>query len=264
MRFCYDRSHSTVYCLFLASKPKHQLTISMQATSELGDQRVSDVALEHPNAIRVFNKYNIDYCCGGKNTLREACEKAGLSTDPIVQEIRLTEQTSMPGTIRFHTWDASLLANFIIQHHHSYVKQSIPELKSLLEKVCTVHGKNHPVLFSVKETFDELANELTQHMEKEEVILFPEVENLFEAGLRPIINLNAPMAVMEDEHETAGNLVKSIRQLTNNYTPPAGACPTFNVTYKRLQEFEQDLMQHIHLENNVLFDKVRKKMKTIL
>jgi regulator of cell morphogenesis and NO signaling len=235
----------------------------MNTTLAFEDQRVSDIALEHSAAVAVFTKYNIDFCCGGKQSLKEACEKSGISTEEVQHELFRAEASGLPGTIRFDTWDVPLLTDFIVQHHHQYVKQSIPQLQQLLAKVCHVHGDRHPYLFTLKRTFNDLAEELLHHMQKEEVILFPEAKRLFTGNTHTVFDVQAPMAVMENEHEHAGNLVKSIRQVTRQYNPPADACPTFNVTYRRLQEFDHDLMQHIHLENNVLFEKVRAKTKTI-
>jgi regulator of cell morphogenesis and NO signaling len=229
---------------------------------------VADVALQYPSAVTVFNKYQIDFCCGGKRPLREACAKAGVNADDVIQELNQAETISMPGTIRFDTWDVPLLTEFIVQHHHSYVQESIPMLRELLDKVNDAHGTDQPHLVTLREVFTELSEELLQHMEKEELVLFPAVQRLFSDSRIPIeatpipANLQAPMDVMEDEHEHAGNLVKKMRFLTNNFTAPAGACPTYKVTYKRLQEFDHDLMQHIHLENNILFTKVRERINS--
>jgi regulator of cell morphogenesis and NO signaling len=235
----------------------------MNTALEFDDQPVSAIALEHPSAIAVFTKYNIDFCCGGKLPLKEACAKSSVSLDAVLNELNQTETSGMPGTIRFDTWDVPFLADFIIQHHHQFIKRSIPQLKELLTKVCSVHGDRHPYLFTIKQTFEELAEELLLHMHKEEVILFPEVKRIFAGNAPPAIDVTAPMAVMQDEHEHAGKLIKHIRNLTTRYSPPADACPTFRITYKQLQKFDQDLMQHIHLENNVLFERVREKITTI-
>lgn len=226
---------------------------------------VAEIAIQHPSAISVFAKHNIDFCCGGKISFTKACEKAGANSDEVMHELMNIEEHSVPGTIRFDTWDATLLSDFIVQHHHTYVRRNIPQLKELLEKVYSVHGESHPELAKLMDLFDELSDELLQHMEKEEQILFPGIKNLFgdvsniESVAIPI-NLLAPMMVMEAEHTHAGDVIKKIQSLTSDYTPPPTACPTFRVTYKRLQEFEQDLMQHIHLENNVLFSKVKNKV----
>ncbi len=229
---------------------------------------VADVALQHPSAVSVFNKYQIDFCCGGKRPLREACEKAGVNADDVIRELSQAETISMPGTIRFDTWDVSLLSEFIVQHHHTYVRESIPMLHELLDKVNDAHGTDQLHLPELRTVFHELSAELLQHMEKEEVVLFPAIQRLFSDSRIPVeatpipANLQAPMNMMVDEHEHAGYLIKKMRLLTQNYTPPPGACPTYRVTYKRLQEFDQDLMQHIHLENNVLFTKVSERLNS--
>jgi len=231
---------------------------------------VAEIAIEHPSAVSIFNKYHVDFCCGGKLPLQKACEKVGVNPNVVMEELLSAEEKSIPGTIRFDSWDTALLSDFIVQHHHQYVKRNIPQLKELIEKVCEAHGETIMELASLKNSFEALSQELLQHMEKEELILFPGIKRLFGEKKIPVdntpipMNLQSPMKVMEDEHTHAGDLIKKIRSLTNNYTPPPSACPTFKVTYKRLQEFDQDLMQHIHLENNVLFTKVKERLSEVI
>jgi regulator of cell morphogenesis and NO signaling len=238
----------------------------MDTSLNFDHMSVGDVALQHPAASTVFNNHQIDFCCGGKLSFKKACENAGVDPDTVMHELYQAEANQMPGTIRFDTWDTSLLCDFIVQHHHEYVRRSIPQLIGLLEKVLAAHGDQQPYLLSLQETFDELSEELLQHMEKEEVVLFPGIQRLFSESRIPVevtpipANLQAPMRVMEDEHMHAGDLIKKIRTLTANYTPPVSACPTYRVTFRRLKEFDQDLMQHIHIENNVLFAKVRERL----
>jgi regulator of cell morphogenesis and NO signaling len=242
----------------------------MDITIDYEGISVAELAIIHPTAVQVFNTYNIDYCCGGKRPFREACEKAGVDSDTIIAALQKAEVTTTNGTLRYDTWDAPLIAQFIVQHHHQYVRESIPMLLQLIDKVYDAHGDREPELSELKETFAALADELLHHMEKEEVVLFPGIQRLYEDSTIPVeftpipLNLSAPMQVMEDEHTHAGDLIKHIRVLTKNYVPPAGACPTYRVTYKRLQEFDQDLMQHIHLENNVLFAKVKERLNHAL
>lgn len=231
---------------------------------------VAELAIAHPGAAHVFNLYHIDYCCGGKRPFREACEKAGVNPDTIIAALQKGETTTNTGTLRYDTWDAPLISQFIVQQHHRYVRECIPMLRELIDKVYAAHGDREPELSELKETFATLADELLAHMEKEEVVLFPGIQRLFAESTIPVeftpipMNLGAPMQVMEDEHTHAGDLIKHIRKLTHHYSPPADACPTYRVTYKRLQEFDQDLMQHIHLENNVLFAKVKEQLKNAL
>ncbi|HOX82935.1 MAG TPA: iron-sulfur cluster repair di-iron protein [Chryseolinea sp.] len=231
---------------------------------------VAEVALNFPQALEILQRHNLDYCCGGKKPFVQVCEKAGLDVDVIWQELQNAKANhGGDKRMRFDTWHAPLLIDFILQHHHSYVRESIPQIQELLDKVCNVHGEDSPFLLAVRENFSSLAEELLDHLPKEEEILFPAIRKLFnqqdesyDLGFRPS-NLQAPISVMEHEHDSAGHLVKEIRRITNAYTPPAYACPTFKATYIMLEQFDQDLMQHIHLENNILFPKAKEAQNKI-
>lgn len=233
---------------------------TLELTDTLESTTVAEIAIANPGGVTIFNKYNIDYCCGGKTTLSKACDRAGVNTKIVTNELRQAQQSYTPGVLHFETWGASLLTDFIVQHHHAYVKRTIPLLQELIEKVYSVHGKDHPELKSVRDAFEELSNELLDHMNKEELVLFPAIRKLFNPSMQSttqLLDTHEPIHALEDEHERAGDLIKSIRSLTQHYTPPPTACPTYRLTYARLQEFDQDLMQHIHIENNVLFEKVK-------
>jgi regulator of cell morphogenesis and NO signaling len=223
---------------------------------------MSEVVLTFPGALEIVKKYNLDFCCGGKKPFSEVCTKAGADPDLVWREImeaRSNRRTD--SALNFASWDVPKLIDFILEHHHTYVRSSIPQIKQLLEKVCSVHGEDSPNLFSVSEDFDDLADELMAHMPKEEEFLFPAMKRIFDPN-RDYQNvslaqadLEMPIEVMEHEHDRAGDLIKSIRALTHGYTPPSYACPTFKMTYVMLNQFDDDLMQHIHIENNVLFPK---------
>lgn len=224
---------------------------------DLQNATVADIALAFPQAIEVLNRHQLDFCCNGKMKFTDACQKARLDSKKVWSEIQATKGASDTG-LKFETWDTGLLIDFIIQNHHSYVRQAIPRIQELLDKVCTVHGMEQPNLYKVRADFTKLSEELIQHLPKEEEVVFPALRNMAEGEKSPFYDhINALISVMEHEHDSAGNLVKSIRQLTNQYTPPSFACPTFQLTYKLLQEFDNDLIQHIHLENNVLFPKAK-------
>jgi regulator of cell morphogenesis and NO signaling len=230
-------------------------------TLEGNELTVAQLAIVHPGALPVFTKYNIDYCCGGHRSLEEACHRLGLDPEKIRTEIQQTSPTDAIQALRFDNWSSILLVDFIIKNHHSFVRKAIPELEALLEKVCDRHGNDSLELLQIREAFLDLSEELLSHMEKEENVLFPaikrlESENQENNSARRIIQ--ASITEMEDEHEAAGNLVKQIRSLSSNYTPPDFACPTFQMTYQKLKEFDNDLMRHIHLENNILFERYEK------
>ena len=233
----------------------------MNITSNILDSNsltVAELAISHPAALSVFNKYNIDYCCGGNRSLEDACHRVGLNPDKIRQEILTSpvQESSIPS--RAEQWSAALLADYIVQNHHQYVRNAIPEIQALLEKVCAAHGEDNIELLNIQQDFDDLAEELLAHMDKEEMALFPAIKRLEahnDSGHPLVDTLKAPITMMEHEHVIAGDLVKSIRGLSSNYTVPEFACPTYRVTYQKLKEFDQDLMTHVHLENNILFRK---------
>lgn len=219
---------------------------------------VAELAVAHPGALSVFTKYNIDYCCGGNRSLEEACTRVGLNPEKIRQEILSapTQDSGIP--MRAEQWSASLLADYIVQNHHQYVRNAIPEISALLEKVCAAHGEDNIELLNIQQDFSDLADELLNHMGKEEIALFPAIKRLeaHNGSGHPLEDtLQAPITMMEKEHVVAGDLMKSIRSLSNNYTVPDYACPTYRVTYQKLREFDNDLMTHVHLENNILFRK---------
>ncbi|HEY8936815.1 MAG TPA: iron-sulfur cluster repair di-iron protein [Cyclobacteriaceae bacterium] len=230
---------------------------------DMADATVADIALSFPQALEILNRYNLDYCCGGKKLFTKVCEKAGLNPESVWEEILLARIHVGPDNyMRFDTWEAPLLIDFIVQHHHHYVRDAIPQILALLDKVCNAHGNDSPFLLTVKENFNKLAVELLNHLPKEEEVLFPAIRKIFHNGTSQLesniskSHLKSPIVIMEDEHEIAGQLIKSIRALTSNYTPPTFACPTFKLIYIMLSQFDKDLMQHVHLENNILFPKV--------
>ena len=238
----------------------------MTATVETLDRAsasVADIALRFPHAIDILNKHHLDYCCNGKKLFDDVCKRNNLDPEQIWQEVQYTNGGSSAGkSDRFESWNLTLLVDYIVMNHHVYVTSAIPEIKGLLDKVCSAHGDDQPYLLGVREKFNSLSEELLSHMPKEEQLLFPAIKRIEQNTLHTkdsfsADNLTIPIMVMEHEHEVAGDLVKSIRTLTNNFMPPAFACPTFLITYKMLQEFDNDLMQHIHLENNILFPKAQ-------
>ena len=210
----------------------------------------------------VFSKYGIDFCCKGNRTIEEACEKKGQDSEIILNEINTVLNTKNDNTIDFKSWPLDLLADYIEKTHHRYVEDKTQVLLPFLDKLCKVHGAAHPELFEINELFKGCAGELAQHMKKEELILFPFVKKMVQATLsheqimQPHFGtIENPIAMMMHEHDAEGERFRKIASLTHNYTPPADACNTYKVTFAMLQEFEEDLHKHIHLENNILFPK---------
>ncbi len=223
---------------------------------------VAQLAVAYPSALSIFEKYNIDYCCGGHRSLEEACLRIGLNPLKVKQEIDQAKGGEVSLAFRPERWSSSLLIDFIVQNHHNYVEEAIPEIKALLDKVCAAHGNDNIELLSIRQDFLDLAEELTSHMKKEEFVLFPAIKRLESQthADHPLAGaIQSPISAMEHEHDLAGDLIKQIRILSQNYTPPDFACPTFQITYKKLHEFDNDLTRHIHLENNILFDRMKNR-----
>jgi regulator of cell morphogenesis and NO signaling len=224
---------------------------------------VRELAIEIPNATRTFEKLGIDYCCGGGKSLSDACMHAHLPVDDVLRALEQggsftpAAEASLPD---FTNGALGNLLEHIVTTLHVYVKQEIPRLQQLLHKVVSVHGNNHPELGKIQQTFQGMAAELTSHMMKEEHILFPHIVALEKAvntgrpNPTPVFGtVSNPVHMMQMEHDSAGAALKSISELSGNYTPPDGACFSYKTLYSALKEFEEDLHQHVHLENNILF-----------
>jgi regulator of cell morphogenesis and NO signaling len=223
---------------------------------------VREIAVENPIATRVFEKLGIDYCCGGNQPLAEACQRAGVSLDEVEGSLEIEEKTAQTSQ-QCREWQSEPLSE-LISHikntHHKYTREETARLTALLQKVCSAHGKNHPELLEIQSIFSGLAHELATHLMKEEMVLFPYIERMEEAVIQkepllpaPFGSVGNPVAMMEHEHDSAGNALRSVRKASGDFTPPADACMSYQTLYKALAAFEADLHQHIHLENNILF-----------
>ena len=222
-------------------------------------QTLASIVSGNHQTVPVLEKYHLDFCCKGKRTLAEACSEKGLTVDTVAEELLNRMQAEQTSTFPFSSMNAEQLISYILIKHHFYVKQAMPTILSHLERVAQKHGDRFPYMVEVFSLFKEVSEEMTSHMQKEEMILFPrikEIESLSSIGQRRNLNegyISGPIHVMEMEHDQAGEILYKIRQLTNSYTPPADACTTFRVSLAELKEFEEDLHKHVHLENNLLF-----------
>jgi len=223
-------------------------------------QTVRDIALEQPSAIRVFEQFGIDYCCGGRKPLAEACAAGNLEVDEVIAALEAAAKKTGPVAETWANRSLESLSSHIVATHHAYVKREFPRLAQLAQKVVNRHGSTRAELPVIAATLAELDEELSQHLVKEEAVLFPYITSLEQSaslgtakprsGFGTVAN---PIATMTQEHDAAGALMAKIHLLSGNFTTPEDACPTFHAFYDGLKEFEQDLHQHIHLENNILF-----------
>ena len=226
------------------------------------EKTVRELALEHPAATRVFEKLGIDYCCGGSQSLEKASLAANLSLDQVLNALEVAKAASQTAQTK-GDWQRGSLADLIVHistTHHTYTRNEIARLGPLFDKVCSVHGKKHPELLQVRASFRGLAQELTMHMMKEEMVLFPYVLRMESAVIQneplmppPFGSVKNPVSMMEHEHDSAGNALRAMRHASRDYVLPPDACVSYQTLYKALMDFEADLHQHIHLENNILF-----------
>jgi regulator of cell morphogenesis and NO signaling len=221
------------------------------------DATVADIATQVPATIGVFQRHQIDFCCGGRLPLAKACADLGLDTDMVVTELLAAATPSFDEP----TWaDATLtaLVAHIQRRYHEHLRQELPRIEAMLDKVVSRHGEHLPdVLLPLSDTFSALREELLDHMQREDDVLFPSIVALETGGgsTRPgeAAWLDAPVAVMEADHEAAGAALRTMRDLTNGYAPPEWACPTFRGLYYALAQVEADMHLHVHLENHILF-----------
>lgn len=225
-------------------------------------QTVRELALTLPQATRVFEKTKIDYCCGGDQLLSDACAKAGLELRDLEQ--MLTDSAGAAETgMNFQEASLAELISYILDKHHVFTRDEMERLTGLSAKVVSAHGENHPELLTIRDLLQQLFAELKGHMFKEEQILFPFVVEFERAVVQgrpapfaPFGNVNNPIRMMCMEHDAAGDILRELRKLSGgDYRPPADSCLSYQTFYQALEGFEQDLHQHIHLENNVLFPK---------
>jgi regulator of cell morphogenesis and NO signaling len=217
----------------------------------MSQQTVAEIVAETPAAVTIFEKYRIDYCCGGNRPLTEVCQERGVAVDAVLAEVK--QAASRPGGDRDWSRESlTALIAHILSTHHEYLKAELPALGARMAKVVAAHREKHgETVVPLQSALAGLSEELSSHMMKEEMILFPAIE-AGRGGVEP------PIRRMIFEHDSAGNALAGMRRITADYTPPADACNTFRALYAGLERLEADLHQHIHLENNILFPRALK------
>ena len=224
------------------------------------DSRVKEVALSNPGARRILEDAGVDYCCGGGKSLQEACLHADVSAEEILQRLRQNSELVGPEETEWTSAPLADLTRHIRERHHRYVREAIPRVRALLTKVRETHGAKRREIEEIEKLFGDVAHEMLMHMQKEEQILFPYIDALERSanGNGPIEppffqTVRNPIHAMMKEHDAARDLVKQIRTASGEYAVPEDACTSYKAAYQELREFEADLHQHVHLENNILF-----------
>lgn len=214
---------------------------------------VGEIVAEDYRASQVFRSLGLDFCCGGGRSLEDACRSKNINIDQVLEELSsLKNSTSTEPN--YNEWELDFLVDYIVQNHHSFVRKMLPEIYFYAEKVAGRHGASHPELYEIARVVRELGKELDDHLTKEEVGVFPAIRELVQNPQKKKVEQKI-MNDLEDEHETAGELMAIIEELSNGFIPPDGACASYQILFKNLEAFNTDLHKHVHLENNILFPK---------
>jgi regulator of cell morphogenesis and NO signaling len=228
------------------------------------DLTVGEIVANNPKAAEVFIRLNVDFCCGGRKNFVEVCEKQGKEPQEVWQEIEELS-TKKSASLDFVSFDVDFLIDYVNNVHHTYLYKNLPEIKYFVEKVSTKHGEKYVYLNELSALYHELEYDLLSHLPKEENIIFPYGKALMTASKANQLpdapffgTVTNPIGVMHHEHERAGEILFRMREITNNYTPPTDACNSHLVMLSKLAELDADLIQHIHIENNILFPKIEK------
>jgi regulator of cell morphogenesis and NO signaling len=238
------------------------MTGSIESTRTVGQ-----LVAERLGRSELFDRYGIDYCCGGSMSLKDACTAAGVDPEKILQELQAADADALDTEeIDCEAISMSDLVDHIMTTHHAYLREELPALAALLEKVENAHGQTHPEIHEYHQVFLSLRWELENHMAKEETILFPCIQQLEDAQTLPNFHcgtIQNPISAMEHEHNNAGQALKRIKELTNDFLPPEDVCATCRALLSRLERFEKDMFRHIHKENNVLFPRAAAKEESL-
>jgi len=234
---------------------REQMTSSSETT-------VGALVADDFRTARVFEKHGIDFCCGGKISLAAICREKGLDPVKLQQEIAEVKNTQVDRSQNYTAWSLPFLADYIVNTHHAYLNENTAQIAAYADKIAGVHGSHHPEVIEIAAIFARVATDMTAHLREEEEVLFPAIKRIDaarRAGNTPepadVETIRATLVKLAQEHQEIGDAVHAIRHLANGYAIPEDVCNTFVVTYRKLEEFEDDLHKHVHLENNILFPK---------
>ncbi len=231
----------------------HSAIVFSPEGTPLLDRTVGELVAERPGRSRVFQALNIDFCCQGGRTVREACERKKLSPDLVVAELEKHDAAAAPDAEENPAdLPPAELCEYIVERHHGFLRAELPRLYAMAERVARVHGGHTPSLIEVYQVFHKMAEELADHVAEEEQTVFPAVAAL-SRGEKPDLSGEEPLGKLFHEHSETGEALERLRELTNGYQPPEEACNTYRALFSGLLDLEEDLHRHIHLENTVLF-----------
>jgi len=237
-------------------------------TFDISKKRVCDLVTELPVRGAVFSQFGIDFCCGGRETLSQACEEKDIVLSEVIFELNKIDSMTMASeTNGLNQMSATELCDHIESTHHHFLRQHLPTISVHAERVAMVHGEREPHLIEIREIFQELRKELEPHLLKEEQILFPLIRTLDESTNLPLVHCGSvknPIRAMFIEHQSAGAAIAKLRDLANSYSPPSHACNTYRALYGELALFEKDTHEHIHKENHVLFVKAQEIERNLI
>jgi regulator of cell morphogenesis and NO signaling len=219
---------------------------------------VGEIVAADNRTATVFKEAGIDFCCGGRKTLEESCREKGIDPEDLAGKLENVD--AIPGAVKlnFNEWDPVFLSDYIVNVHHKFVTNNLPELVHYTGKIASVHGMNHPELIVIADLIVQVNDELQKHMKKEEEILFPALREMFSGGspkVREAVERELPL--LFGEHEFAGGALDRINEITDGYRLPEDACNSYRLAFSLLEKFEDDLHIHVHLENNILFPKIQ-------
>ncbi len=244
------------YKLFLSLSKQNEMIMEIKTNTSVGE-----IVKVNFKTAQLFEKNGIDFCCGGEVSLDEACQKSKVDINTLLPELEALVELNDPDSKYINDLELNELCDYIEKRHHTYVSDTIPFLQQKLQKLCDVHGENHPELFEIKELFQGAAENLSAHMKKEELILFPYIRKMVKLNTAALNEkgevgkAKETIDLMHNEHQMEGERFEKISKLSSAYSCPADGCGTYKVTYETLNDFEKDLHRHIHLENNILFKK---------
>lgn len=226
------------------------------------EQSIGEFVAEDYRTAAVFKKYGIDFCCGGQESLTAICQENDLNPEALLRELADVKSIPIDRGQNFAAWELPFLIDYIVNTHHAYLYENTDTIEGYTKKIAAVHGSHHPEVVEIAEIFAKVAKDLTLHLQKEEETLFPAIKRIVaarkngnDASAEDLAILKSSLETLHQEHEEVGAAIHAIHRLSRGYEIPENVCNTFVVTYRMLQEFEDDLHKHVHLENNLLFPK---------